>query len=110
MNFRLSILFNLIFLSPKIFGQTIPRDWFEKDYETDSIGGISLGKAYELLKDRISKTVIVAVIDNGVDTEHEDLKNKIWTNTKEIPGNGIDDDHNGYIDDIRGWNFRGTKD
>lgn len=109
MNFRISILFSLICFSSKIAGQTIPRDWFEKDHKTDSVAGISLDKAYELLKDRTSKTVIVAVIDNGVDIEHEDLKNKIWTNTKEIPGNGIDDDHNGYIDDIHGWNFRGTK-
>jgi len=91
-------------------GQTIPKDWFEKDYKTDSVAGISLDKAYELLEGRISTTVIVAVIDNGVDTEHEDLKNRIWANVKEIPDNGIDDDRNGYIDDIHGWNFRGTKD
>jgi cell wall-associated protease len=110
MNFRLSVLFSLIFLSSKMFGQTIPKDWFEKDYQMDSVAGISLDKAYEILKDRVSKTVIVAVIDNGADTEHEDLKNKIWTNTKEIPDNKIDDDGNGYIDDIHGWNFRGTKD
>jgi cell wall-associated protease len=109
MNLRL-ILFILICFSSKTFGQAIPKDWFEKDYQTDSVAGISLDKAYELLKDRASKTVIVAIIDNGVDTEHEDLKNKIWTNTKEIPDNGIDDDDNGYIDDIHGWNFRGTKD
>src|SRR5882757_7848414 len=110
MNFRLPVLVSLIFISSRLFGQTIPKDWFEKDHLTDSLAGISLEKAYGLLKDRISKTVIVAVIDNGVDTEHEDLKSKIWTNTKEIPGNGIDDDHNGYIDDIHGWNFRGGKD
>src|SRR5882762_7002230 len=110
MNFRLPVLVGLIFLSSRLFGQTIPKDWFEKDYITDSVAGISLDKAYELLKDRISKTVIVAVIDNGVDTQHEDLKNKIWNNTKEIPGNGIDDDRNGYIDDVHGWNFRSTKD
>src|SRR5258705_12001896 len=109
MNFRLHVLVSLIFLSSRLFGQTIPKNWFEKDHLTDSLAGISLDKAYELLKDRISKTVIVAVIDNGVDTEHEDLKNKIWTNTKEIPDNGIDDDRNGYIDDVHGWNFRGTK-
>ncbi|MFM6282140.1 MAG: S8 family peptidase, partial [Dolichospermum sp.] len=51
------------------------------------------------------KGVIVAVIDTGVDFNHEDLKNNIWINTKEIAGNGIDDDGNGYIDDVRGWNF-----
>jgi len=110
MSFRLPALVGLIFLSSKMFGQNIAKDWFEKDHERDSVAGISLGKAYELLKNRVSKTVIVAVIDNGVDTEHEDLRNKIWANTKEIPDNGIDDDHNGYIDDVHGWNFRGTKD
>ncbi|MBU7585207.1 MAG: S8 family serine peptidase [Nostoc sp. TH1S01] len=51
------------------------------------------------------KGVVVAVIDTGVDYNHEDLKNNIWTNTKEIAGNGIDDDGNGYVDDVRGWNF-----
>jgi subtilisin family serine protease len=86
------------------------KDWLMLDPKTDSIAGISLYKAYELLKGRTSKTIIVAVIDNGIDIQHEDLKNIIWTNTKEIPGNGIDDDHNGYIDDVHGWNFRGTKD
>jgi subtilisin family serine protease len=51
------------------------------------------------------KGVIVAVLDTGVDYNHEDLKNNIWTNTKEIAGNGIDDDGNGYVDDVLGWNF-----
>lgn len=83
------------------------RDWSYMDEAEDSIAGISLYKAYELLKGRKSATVIVAVIDNGFDTGHEDLKNIFWTNTKEIPGNGIDDDHNGYVDDVHGWNFRG---
>lgn len=86
------------------------RDWSSLDPATDSIAGTSLYKAYELLKGRMSTPVIVAVIDNGVDIEHQDLKDVIWTNTKEIPGNGIDDDHNGYVDDVHGWNFRGTKD
>ncbi len=87
-----------------------PRDWLQLDPTADSVAGISLYRAYELLKGRPSKPVIVAVIDNGVDVNHEDLKNRIWTNTKEIPDNGIDDDHNGYIDDVHGWNFRGAAD
>jgi cell wall-associated protease len=91
-------------------GSESGRDWYFRDPEKDSVAGISLYKAYDLLKGRTGKTVIVAVIDNGFDIEHQDLKNNIWTNTNEIPGNGIDDDHNGYIDDIHGWNFRGSKD
>lgn len=110
MGFRLSLLFNLILLSSRLVGQTIPKDWFERDHKIDSVAGISLDKAYELLRSRISKPVVVAVIDNGVDIEHEDLKNRIWTNAKEIPDNGIDDDRNGYIDDVHGWNFRSAKD
>lgn len=106
-----------IFCSLKNFAQTASqkikataKDWIAFDPQVDTIAGISLYKAYELLKARVSKTVIVAVIDNGVDIEHEDLKKIIWTNKKEIPGNGIDDDHNGYVDDVHGWNFRGAKD
>jgi subtilisin family serine protease len=49
--------------------------------------------------------VVVAVLDTGIDYNHSDLKNNIWTNTKDVPGNGIDDDGNGYIDDVYGWNF-----
>src|ERR1022692_982806 len=114
--FKTTALFCLCtFFSHKNFAQTasqktIPKDWFEKDPNADSVAGISLDKAYHLLKGRKSKTVVVAVIDNGVDILHEDLKNVIWTNKKEIPGNGIDDDHNGYTDDVHGWNFRGAKD
>src|SRR5690606_35244955 len=69
-------------------------------------------KAYELLLKGKSpkKTVVVAVIDSGVDIEHEDLQGKIWTNVKEIPGNGVDDDRNGYVDDVHGWNFIGGAD
>jgi hypothetical protein len=61
----------------------------------------------ELLKDKKGIKVIVGIIDSGVDIEHEDLKSVIWTNSKEIAGNGIDDDNNGYVDDIHGWNFLG---
>lgn len=97
-----------------VFAQTTastpPPDWYMQDPESDHYQGISVEKAYQtLLKDRPSRTVIVAVIDSGVDIEHEDLKNSIWTNEDEIPGNGIDDDKNGYIDDVHGWNFIGGK-
>ena len=82
------------------------------DKETDGYNGVSAAKAYNFLstKKLKSKTVIVAVIDSGIDTLHEDLKAVLWTNPKEIPGNGIDDDRNGYIDDVHGWNFLGGKD
>lgn len=71
--------------------------------------GMNTEKAYKKLKKKKSETVIVAVVDSGIDIEHEDLVGKIWTNADEIPGNGIDDDNNGYIDDVHGWNFLGSK-
>lgn len=88
----------------------LPKGWHLGDKAKDGYYGISMDKAYELVKGKTSKTVLVAIIDSGIDTLHEDLKNVLWTNPKEIPGNGIDDDHNGYIDDIHGWNFLGGKD
>ncbi len=88
------------------------RNWYQLDYAKDSVYGISLNKAYLFLKEkhRTAKPVIVAVLDSGIDTTHEDLKNVLWRNPKEIPGNGIDDDKNGYIDDVYGWNFLGGRD
>jgi cell wall-associated protease len=92
-------------------GPAAPHDWFLKDPETDKLQGVSADRTYEtLLKDHPSKTIIVAIIDSGIDIDHEDLKSVIWTNEDEIPGNGIDDDKNGYVDDIHGWNFIGGKD
>ena len=83
-------------------------NWYNADIKDDDKAGVSTEKAYKLLQGKTSKTVVVAVIDGGVDIEHEDLQGQIWTNTKEIPDNGIDDDHNGYIDDVHGWNFLGN--
>ncbi len=69
---------------------------------------MSVDRAYnELLKSKKGIKVIVGVIDSGLDIDHEDLKGQIWKNTKEIAGNKKDDDKNGYIDDINGWNFLG---
>lgn len=91
--------------------EKVPNNWFNLDYQEDGVRGISTEKAYrEILKSKHSKSVLVAIIDSGVDIEHEDLKNKIWVNLNEIPNNGIDDDGNGYIDDIHGWDFLGGKD
>lgn len=87
------------------------RRWSHLDLSKDSIPGMSIDKMYsELLKDRKGNKIIVGVVDSGVDIDHPDLKPVIWTNKKEIPGNGIDDDKNGYIDDIHGWNFLGNID
>lgn len=93
------------------FAQKPAKDWFLLDPEQDKINGISVERTYkELLKDKKSTTVIVGVLDSGVDYFHEDLKDVMWVNPKEIPNNGIDDDKNGYVDDIHGWNFIGGKD
>ncbi len=87
-----------------------PKDWFLLN-PSDGYPGVNMENTYkQLLKDRKSETIIVAVIDSGVDAEHEDLKDIMWVNEDEIPNNGIDDDKNGYVDDIHGWNFIGGKD
>ena len=82
--------------------------WHLLDKQQDGYNGISLNKAYGLLKDKPAKKVIVAVLDGGIDTLHEDLKAILWHNAKEIPGNGKDDDGNGFTDDVYGWNFLGN--
>lgn len=83
--------------------------WHLLDKVKDDILGSGMERVYqEILKGKKANPVIVAVIDGGVDTEHEDLKNMIYENKNEKSGNGKDDDGNGYIDDIHGWNFLGT--
>ncbi|MDP5198577.1 S8 family peptidase [Flavobacterium sp. DG2-3] len=84
------------------------KRWSHLDLIKDSIPGMSVDKAYaELLQGKKGVKVIVGIVDSGVDIEHEDLQGMIWTNSKEIPGNGIDDDKNGFVDDVHGWNFLG---
>jgi subtilisin family serine protease len=84
------------------------KRWSHLDIVKDTIPGMSVDKAYaELLKNKTGVKVIVGIVDSGVDIEHQDLKSVVWINKKEIAGNGIDDDKNGYIDDIHGWNFLG---
>ncbi|TDE06663.1 S8 family peptidase [Flavobacterium hiemivividum] len=84
------------------------KRWSHLDIINDTIPGMSVDRAYaELLKDKKGVKVIVGIVDSGVDIEHEDLKSVVWTNSKEIASNGVDDDNNGYIDDIHGWNFLG---
>lgn len=106
-----SILFAALVLSSfSLSAQDEPsNDWYHLDIAEDGIPGISTQKTYrDLLKGQKSRKVIVAVMDSGVDYLHEDLRDVMWVNTGEIPDNGIDDDRNGYIDDIHGWNFLGN--
>ena len=114
-----TLLLSGILLSTAIFAQNAegtekkaPNNWHQLDVTETGFNGISLGKAYDYikLKNLKSTKVIVAVIDSGIDTLHEDLKPVLWTNPREIPGNGKDDDKNGYVDDVHGWNFLGGKD
>lgn len=84
------------------------ENWGHLDLLKDTIPGMSVDKAYaEIIKNKKGNKVIVAVIDSGIDIDHEDLDDVIWTNKGEIPNNGKDDDKNGYIDDVHGWNFLG---
>jgi len=102
------IFYTLILFPLSLFAQP-PSNWHHLDPQTDSVLGISSLKAYELLQGITPDTVIVALIDNGAQLSHEDLQGVFWTNPGEIAGNGLDDDGNGYIDDIHGWNFLGNE-
>lgn len=120
----LLILMGLLFYPIEIFstgfykkgGTTIDSlnshylNWYNLDAKENKIQGVSVDKAYQelLVGKSPKKKIIVAVIDGGVDVTHEDLEGKIWVNADEIPNNQIDDDQNGFIDDINGWNFLGN--
>lgn len=84
-----------------------PKNWYALDLKTDGYFGVSLKQAYEFLKGKKSNTVVVGIIDSGIDTLQKDLQGVLWINEKEVAGNGKDDDHNGYVDDVHGWNFLG---
>ncbi len=95
-------------LKVRDLSETELKDWTNRDLILDTVPGMSVNRAYaEIIKNKKPSPVIVGVVDSGIDIDHEDLKGVIWTNTDEIPGNGKDDDKNGYIDDIHGWNFLG---
>lgn len=85
--------------------------WYHKDFATTKVYGINTENAYKFLESKglKPKTVLVGVLDSGVQVDHPGLVKNIWTNPNEVPGNGKDDDGNGYIDDIHGWNFIGGK-
>ncbi len=109
---KLLLLFGLLWIGTLAVAQSTspPENWFNLDAQDDNVYGVSTEKAYKtLLKGKKARTVIVAVIDSGVEVDHEDLEGVMWVNPGEIPDNGIDDDKNGYIDDIHGWNFIGGK-
>ncbi|WP_316786507.1 S8 family peptidase [Pedobacter frigiditerrae] len=110
MNIKKLLSLALVAALPLLSSAQQKANWQNLDLKTDTIFGISTEKAYkELLKGKKSTPVLVAVLDGGVDLNHEDLKRVIWTNKKEVAGNGLDDDKNGYIDDVHGWNFLGGK-
>ncbi len=109
MNIKIASVLYLFGLTLQLFSQETPKNWHLLDEKEDNIPGISLEKAYNLLKEHNKKSspVIVAVLDSGLDINHEDINPILWVNPKEIEGNNLDDDGNGYIDDVHGWNFIG---
>lgn len=110
---KISIGFLLMLcISNLAMSQQYYKGWHHGDLDSNAVYGTSTERAYkELIKNtQPRKKIIVAVIDSGIDTVHEDLKPVLWVNKKEIPNNGIDDDKNGYKDDVHGWNFIGGKD
>lgn len=110
------------FLAPALYAQDgvstvdslseVHLNWYNIDPDNTKTPGVAVERAYsELIKGKkAKKKIIVAVIDSGVDRDHEDLEGHIWENSGEIADNGIDDDNNGYVDDMNGWNFLGNKD
>ena len=100
---------NMVIIAPKkaSLTETESNNWQHLDLAKDTIPGMSVDKAYQFLQGKNSVQVIVGVVDSGTDLKHEDLIDVAWINIDEINGNGIDDDKNGYVDDINGWNFLG---
>ena len=90
-------------------GEDERKFWPLMDLHNDSIAGMSVARAHaELIKNQKGEKIIVAIIDSGVDIEHPQLQEVIWINRNEVPNNNIDDDNNGYVDDLHGWNFLGA--
>lgn len=104
----------LLLAAPAGHAQAPLAQWHHLDPEADNVMGISTDRAYALLRQLgrrpVGPPLLVAVIDGGIDTAHADLRRVLWHNPGEIADNGLDDDHNGYADDVYGWNFTGGKD
>ena len=86
---------------------TYLKNWMHSNFEDTGVYGVNTQKALDFLKEHYRKpqNIVVGVLDSGVEYFHEDLKNNIWVNPKEKVGNRKDDDSNGFIDDLHGWNF-----
>lgn len=102
-------IFSLFISTAMLAQQKGVANWYTLDPYADKIYGTGVEQAYKTLAGKTAQQVIVAVIDSGTDPKHEDLKDIVWTNAGEIPDNGIDDDKNGYVDDVHGWSFLGGK-
>lgn len=106
--FRFLLLVTFFFVESHFLHSQTKTDWFNEDFIPTVSAGAEVDKALLAIGKRELNQIVVAVIDDGVDIDHYDLKGKIWVNKAEIPDNGKDDDGNGYIDDINGWNFLGN--
>ncbi len=102
--------FSFAFAQDKMQNNNL-KTWYHKDFSTTNVYGVNTNNAYKFLESKGLKprTVVVGVLDSGVEVDHPGLINNMWKNPNEIPNNGIDDDKNGYVDDIYGWNFIGGK-
>lgn len=87
------------------------KTWYHKDFSSSKVYGVNTENAYKFFESKglKPKSVIVAVVDSGVEVDHPGLVKNMWKNVNEVPNNGKDDDGNGYIDDVYGWNFIGGK-
>ena len=107
---RLLLALAVVAAGPVLAQDAPPANWHLLDRDADGVAGIGLEAAYAALPDREPAEVVVAIIDSGVDVEHPDLAPVLWTNADEVAGNGLDDDENGYVDDVHGWSFLGNAD
>lgn len=112
--FSIALAFGLFVnsLSAQATDSLTLKNWYHQNYEKTGVYGVGTNDAIEFLKSKGIKpsSIVVGVIDSGVQIDHPDLKKNIWVNPKEKPNNKKDDDGNGYIDDIHGWDFIGGKD